>query len=215
MSVANARVDGICSSRVGEISDSASCTVSGASGNAASSSTSACSLGTLTSFSCYPAPCTVPSVTDAHAVNNCGSDVAEIADSASCTVDCATGETASIDIAARSFGMLAFFTCIHSPCAVPSVTNTHADDTCGSWVTSIANSASFTVDCAARWTASSSAEAFARRVLASFTCDISPFTVPSMTNAHADGIGGSGVTSIADSASWTVNWHDSEITVLI
>jgi hypothetical protein len=36
-----------------------------------------------------------------------------------------------------------------------------------------------------------------------------------MTKAQADGIGGSGVTSIADSASWTVNWHDSEITVLI
>ena len=114
MSVVNARVDGICSSRVGEISDSASCTVSGASGNAASSSVSACSLGMLTSFSCYPAPCTVPSVTDAHVVSNCGSDVAEIADSASCTVDCAAGETASIDISLRDgevgpYGIIASF----------------------------------------------------------------------------------------------------------
>ena len=71
---------------------------------------------------CEEPPCSLPSITNA-AADVCGSGVAEIADSASCTVACGTGYTASSTTTACAQGDLASFSCDPSPCSLPSVTN--------------------------------------------------------------------------------------------
>jgi len=97
-------------------------------------------------------------------------------------------------------------TCTPNACTVPSVDNAHADGVCGTEddgvtaVTSIDNGLECTVVCDTGYTASSDNVACtAGNMAETITCTPNACTVPSVDNAHADGVCGTeddGVTAV-------------------
>ena len=114
-------------------------TVICATGCTACGDTAACSIGTSTSFTSFPPLCSVPCVSTAHAGRGCGSRMPGSVDSDTCTVICVADCKGGRATANWWLGMLASFACDPVPCTMPSVAHAHSGCSCGTSVTSTAN----------------------------------------------------------------------------
>ncbi|CAK8999957.1 unnamed protein product [Durusdinium trenchii] len=196
-----------CKSKSGQtVASGETCTAECAAGYTPNELSLKCYAGVLTpaTFSCFPDPCPLPSISKAQG-NGCSNLGGSMIDSGlKCEAACQTGYTPSVKVLACQASILTpdTFTCNPNGCTLPKVQNQAGNGCQGIKGSSIGSGKTCKTQCAAGFTPDvESLSCFAEELTPStFTCNPTPCTLPAVANAQGNGCKGKVGTVIASGA---------------